>query len=215
MLTKVDNKEDVDAILSDIFKTIYEKAKHTMYYTNSVGHIYKIAKRKVFDYYKTKGLEFKTTDNDASEFELDVVMNLVLASCTKTQVKIIKSRSNGMSDEEIAEELEMSVELVKDEIAVFSKQLNLKELYSYISDVKKSTEKILKDLSFEESKINIPAEKKDYLKSLKVVSEDEEAVWLIDYWCDKDIRGLIQMPFSRHWIMHTEACLRIKDKITK
>ena len=106
-------------------------------------------------------------------------------------------------------------ELVKDEIAVFSKQLNLKELYSYISDVKKSTEKILKDLSFEESKIKIPAEKKDYLKSLKVVSEDEEAVWLIDYWCDKDIRGLIQMPFSRHWIMHTEACLRIKDKITK
>ena len=106
-------------------------------------------------------------------------------------------------------------ELVKDEIAVFSKQLNLKELYSYISDVKKSTEKILKDLSFEESKMKIPAEKKDYLKSLKVVSEDEEAVWLIDYWCDKDIRGLIQMPFSRHWIMHTEACLRIKDKITK
>lgn len=39
------------------------------------------------------------------------------------------------------------------------------------------------------------------------------AVWLIDYWCNKDIRGLIQMPFSRHWIMHTEACLRIKNKI--
>ena len=24
---------------------------------------------------------------------------------------------------------------------------------------------------------------------------------------------LIQMPFSRHWIMHIEACLRIKNKI--
>ncbi len=35
----------------------------------------------------------------------------------------------------------------------------------------------------------------------------------IDYWCNKDIRGLIQMPFSRHWIMHIEACLRIKKKI--
>ncbi|HCD4412319.1 TPA: phage head-tail adapter protein, partial [Enterococcus faecium] len=35
----------------------------------------------------------------------------------------------------------------------------------------------------------------------------------IDYWCNKDICGLIQMPFSRHWIMHTEACLRIKNKI--
>jgi nicotinamidase-related amidase len=28
------------------------------------------------------------------------------------------------------------------------------------------------------------------------------------------ITGLIQMPFSRHWIMHIEACLRIKKKLT-
>lgn len=29
-----------------------------------------------------------------------------------------------------------------------------------------------------------------------------------------DLRNqLIQMPFSRHWIMHIEACLRIKNKI--
>ncbi|MBO6158273.1 MAG: hypothetical protein J6P72_03290 [Firmicutes bacterium] len=39
------------------------------------------------------------------------------------------------------------------------------------------------------------------------------SLWHIDYWCNKDIRGLIQMPFSRHWIMHIEACLRIKKKI--
>ena len=51
------------------------------------------------------------------------------------------------------------------------------------------------------------------LESLNVVSSDEEAVWLIDYWCGKDFRGLIQMPFSRHWIMHTEACLRIIRKL--
>jgi len=31
----------------------------------------------------------------------------------------------------------------------------------------------------------------------------------------KDVRGLIQMPFSRHWIMHIEACLRISGKILK
>ncbi len=42
---------------------------------------------------------------------------------------------------------------------------------------------------------------------------DESAIWLIDYWCNKDVRGLIQMPFSRHWIMHIEACLRIENKI--
>lgn len=38
-------------------------------------------------------------------------------------------------------------ELVKREIADFSKQLNLEELYSYIFEVKESTKKMLKSLS--------------------------------------------------------------------
>ena len=85
-------------------------------------------------------------------------------------------------------------------------------MYAYISEVKLSTDSMLKDLTYEDLKKKIPDETKEQLKSLQVVSEDENAVWLIDYWCNKDVRGLIQMPFSRHWIMHIEACLRIKDK---
>ena len=104
-------------------------------------------------------------------------------------------------------------ELIGQQIADFSKQLNLEELYSYIFEVCKSTEKMLEWLSYDDLRRKIPEERKGYLESLKVVSDSEKAVWLIDYWCDKDIRGLIQMPFSRHWIMHTEACMRIKNKI--
>ncbi|MFQ9634655.1 MAG: phage head-tail adapter protein [Coprobacillus cateniformis] len=104
-------------------------------------------------------------------------------------------------------------ELIKQQIADFSKQLNLEELYSYIFEVRESTEKMLEQLSYDELKRKIPEERKGYLESLNVVKDTEQAIWLIDYWCNKDIRGLIQMPFSRHWIMHTEACLRIKNKI--
>ncbi len=104
-------------------------------------------------------------------------------------------------------------ELVKYQIADLSRQLDLEELYSYISEVKESTEKIVDGLSFDMLKMRISEERKARLKSLNVVSNDEKAIWLVDYWCGKDIRGLIQMPFSRHWIMHTEACLRIRDKI--
>ena len=104
-------------------------------------------------------------------------------------------------------------ELVKYQIADFSRQLNLEELYSYITEVKESTEKIIYDLSYGMFKMKILEERKEQLKSLHVVSNDENAVWLIDYWCGKDIRGLIQMPFSRHWIMHIEASLRIMGKI--
>ena len=76
-----------------------------------------------------------------------------------------------------------------------------------------STEKIINSLSYDKLKNKISEERKEQLKLLNVVSNDENAIWLIDYWCGKDIRGLIQMPFSRHWIMHIEASLRIKNKI--
>lgn len=56
-------------------------------------------------------------------------------------------------------------------------------------------------------------EDRKMFKSLNVVINDQSSIWLIDYWCDKNIQGLIQMPFSRHWIMHIEASIRIRDKI--
>ena len=104
-------------------------------------------------------------------------------------------------------------ELVKEQISDFTKQLNIDELYSYIADVKKSTEEIIRDLIFSDLKLGIPDERREKLSSLGVVSTDERAVWLVDYWCRKDVRGLIQMPFSRHWIMHIEACQRIIKKL--
>ena len=89
------------------------------------------------------------------------------------------------------------------------------ELYQYISDVDVSTTQLLKGLSYEDLKIKMTEQDKKLLKLLDVVSNDDNAVWLIDYWYDKNIQGLIQMPFSRHWIMHIEASLRIKNKICK
>ena len=104
-------------------------------------------------------------------------------------------------------------ELVKEQIRDFTMRLNIDELYSYIADVKKSTEEIIHRLTFSNLKIKVTSERRKKLEALGVVSTDENAVWLIDYWCNKDLRGLIQMPFSRHWIMHIEACRRIKDKL--
>ncbi len=104
-------------------------------------------------------------------------------------------------------------ELVKQEISIFSSKLNLDELYKYISKVDVSTTQILKELLYEDLKTNMTEQDKNLLKSLNVVSNDDNAIWLIDYWCDKNIQGLIQMPFSRHWIMHIEASLRIENKV--
>ena len=104
-------------------------------------------------------------------------------------------------------------ELIKEQISDFTKQLDIDELYAYIQEVKKSTDEIVRGLSYDMLKQKVSDDRKNTLKSLNVVSKDEEAYWLVDYWCGKYIRGLIQMPFSRHWIMHIEACLRIKGKL--
>lgn len=105
-------------------------------------------------------------------------------------------------------------ELVKKQISDFSEKLDIDELYSYAEETAESTNVILKNLSFADMKRKITEEDRERLKELNVVSGDERACWLIDYWCGKNVLGLIQMPLSRHWIMHVEASLRIKNKIT-
>ena len=106
-------------------------------------------------------------------------------------------------------------ELSGDEIAGFTKVLDIGALYEYISDVKQSTEDTLLGMDFDKLKTKILTERREKLISLEVVSRSEDAFWLVDYWCGKDIRGLIQMPFSRHHIMHTEAMLRIRDGLPR
>lgn len=103
-------------------------------------------------------------------------------------------------------------ELVKEEIRDFSNKLSIEELYNYIAEVDASTTQILKALTYSDMKEKVTDESRKRLETLNVVSTDENAYWLIDYWCGKDVKGLIQMPFSRHWIMHIEACIKIRDK---
>lgn len=86
-------------------------------------------------------------------------------------------------------------------------------LYRYIYEVKSVTDTMLKSLSYSDLKRKMTDESKSRLEALEVLSADDKAFWLIDYWCKKDVRGLIQMPLSRHWIMHIEACMRIRNKI--
>jgi len=104
-------------------------------------------------------------------------------------------------------------ELEGKDIEEFSKKLNVQELYRYAKSVKESTDRILKKLQYKDLKRKFGEDTKQKLTENRCVSEDENAFWLIDYWCGKDVKGLIQMPFSRHWIMHIEAMLRIAKRL--
>lgn len=104
-------------------------------------------------------------------------------------------------------------ELIGRQIKDFSESLALDALYEYALAVKENTDALLRQFTYRDLQRKYDDTDKERLRGLQVVSTDENACWLIDYWCGKDIRGLIQMPFSRHWIMHMEASLRIGNKI--
>ena len=106
-------------------------------------------------------------------------------------------------------------ELSGDEIAAFSRQLNIQELYRYAQEVMRSTDRILTRLEHADLKRRFGDEMIEKLRRTGCVSEAESAGWLIGYWCGKDVLGLIRMPFSRHWIMHIEAMRRIKNRLCK
>ena len=106
-------------------------------------------------------------------------------------------------------------ELKGTEIAEFSKCLDIKALYEYCGAVRESTDGLLRGLEYGELKRRFTDEDKERLAAGRCVSTDEDASWLIGYWCGKDVAGLIRMPFSRHWIMHIEAMCRIKNKLCR
>ena len=104
-------------------------------------------------------------------------------------------------------------ELSGEKIAEFSAKLDVRVLYDYCRAVMDSTNELLKELQYKDLKRKFTDDDRKRIIETGSVSEDENAFWLIDYWCGKDVRGLIQMPFSRHWIMHIEAMCRIKNKL--
>ena len=106
-------------------------------------------------------------------------------------------------------------ELTGDGIVDFSKQLNIQALYRYAQEVMQSTDRILTRLEYSDLKRKFGDGMIEKLKRTGCVSDAESACWLIDYWCGKDVQGLIRMPFSRHWIMHIEAMQRIKNRLCK
>ena len=104
-------------------------------------------------------------------------------------------------------------ELIGHQIADFSASLDLDELYKYALSVKVITDWIIENMTFADLKRRITTADRLCLESLCVVSQSDNAKWLIDYWCGEDLKGLILMPFSKHWMAHIYACMLIRNKL--
>lgn len=106
-------------------------------------------------------------------------------------------------------------EIRREDLVEFSAELDIKQLENYTLDVIKNTNNIINKMTYAESKNKVLEERKKELLKINAVSTDEEAFWLVDYWCKKTYAGLLLMPFSRHQMLHLGGCLRIIKKIKK
>lgn len=106
-------------------------------------------------------------------------------------------------------------ELKREQLIDFSKALNIYELKKYIYQVIENTNKVISEIDYKNSKNKVSEKRKENLLRLNSVSTDENAFWLVEYWCKKTYAGLFLMPFSRHLMLHLDGCLRIlkKDKL--
>lgn len=104
-------------------------------------------------------------------------------------------------------------ELEREDLEEFSKNLNFSELKNYLTQVYEDTNIYIKNLTYKRSKETIPEIRKKELNELNVVSKDEKAAWLIDYWCKKNTIQICLMPFSRHLMLHLDGCIRIMKKL--
>ncbi|MDL2317969.1 DinB family protein [Eubacteriales bacterium OttesenSCG-928-A19] len=103
--------------------------------------------------------------------------------------------------------------LSDDEIMDLSRQLNIEKLISYRNTVGARTRDIVKALSANDLKRKVSAKGLEAIKQVGGVTEQEDSLWLLDFWGKKDVAGLLLMPPTRHVMMHLNDCCKWKQHI--
>jgi len=160
---------------------------------------------------KSKGYDSKTIIY--SIYHISRIEDIVLNTIIKNEEQVFfKDNFNISTNSPI---ITTGNELKGEEIKEFSEKLDIEEIYKYFIKVHQTSNEYISSLEYKDLKIKVNNEIKKKLIDSKCVSEDENAFFLVDYWCNKDILGLLKMPFSRHLIMHIDASKRIIDAIKK
>lgn len=104
-------------------------------------------------------------------------------------------------------------EMTESEIADLSANIDMDELMSYRIEVGRKTHEIVSGLTSGAFKQKVTAQGIKALEEQGAVKK--EALWLLDYWGNKTIAGLILMPATRHIFLHLNKSIRIKQRIQK
>lgn len=104
-------------------------------------------------------------------------------------------------------------EITEEEGAELSAKMEFPALLSYRREVGRRTREIVAGLQPGDFKRKVEAERIRKLEEQGAVKK--EAMWLLEYWQNKTVAGLILMPATRHNFLHLNKSIRIKEKLQK
>lgn len=105
--------------------------------------------------------------------------------------------------------------LTAEKIMEFSERIDLGELRKYRIAVGRNTREIINELKALDIKRKMRKDSLQRILDEEAVENVKEANWLIEYWCNKDVAGILLMPTTRHHVVHINESFRAKKNGNK
>ena len=102
--------------------------------------------------------------------------------------------------------------LSKEEILKMSSRIDIKALCEYRLAVGKESQKTIQSLQFTDLKRKVTPVDIDRVRSEGAVDNVPSANWLLDFWGNKNVQGILFMPACRHQLVHLHENLWAKTK---
>lgn len=133
-------------------------------------------------------------------------------------MNLLVDRKEQVFNDDWKEKLNVSITdtgnaLTDDEIMQLSTNINIEELLAYRNAVAKRTREIVSGLEPEDMKRKMDKSDLERILAEGGVTEQEDSIWLLDFWGKKDVAGILLMPPTRHVMLHLNDCCKWKEHI--
>jgi hypothetical protein len=102
--------------------------------------------------------------------------------------------------------------LSKEDVDELGRMIDTEALLKYRKAVGQKTQKIIKGIGEADRKRKPTKSQLRRILSEKVLTKEKDSIWLLDFWGNKTITGLLLMPITRHQMVHINDCFKLREK---
>ncbi len=213
------------ALLKDLLKNKdkFEEAVHLCMDMHKFVHLSSMSsvKEKTLADEVLEGLSEEAFTIMPTDKDVTIAWNLWhIARIEDLTINILVQNTNQVLNDGWLDKLKITVRdtgnaMTDEEIIHFSRSVDKEELRNYRNAVGLQTQKVLKYLTPSDLKRKISQDRLERIREEGGVTSHPDSMWLLDFWGKKDVSGILQMPVTRHQIVHLNDSLKLKEKISK